>query len=250
MNSTKIKKYLDIQKHIIKVKKDAELDIDLTQYKKIEEMIIDIENQKYSVIQIPGFFEVIFPDEMDSLTFTFTYKVYINISNINERTSQNLKVSFKAGEILLYVEVIDTETDMRLIESMFEGSVKYLTKDIYKRIVSTFDQMQKINDIQFAHIELLYSQLYAVPINGEFIPLRLTGKEYKPEYLINTKNSSHLLNGISGISYGFTNDFLISDMTKKKKKAKSDMEHILSNTYNQLQSKTNLGKAPEPFNKD
>jgi len=246
-NTQKIKKFLDIDKHTIKTKENAGISINLNDFKELEETIIEIDGKKVNTLVLPGFFEVTFPDKMDSITFTFPYNININISEIQERTSQIINVSFKPGEVIAFVEVINTNTDMRLLESMFEGSIKYLNKDIYKRITSTFDQMQKINDVQLAHIELIYSQLYMIPMNGEYLPLRLTGKEYKPEYLINTKNSSQLLNNMAGMSYGFTNDFLTAEMTKKKRKAKSDMEHIMSNTYNQLQSKISLGEAPKPF---
>jgi hypothetical protein len=252
-----INKYLDIKKNEVLAKVPCEIIINVEEYKNIEEELASFaeegETQKTIskdeeelkeelVITVPGFFEIIFPDEMDSIKFSLPYKVQLFKTNILKQSSKLIHLNFEPGDRIFQASFKNPQSDIRVLNTLMENGVKYLNNDIYQTIIAIYNQFKTMSSIPFSHIELMVSQLFSTSVNGEMVPLRLTGKEYKKEYAIGTKKSAHQFGSTTGFSYGYTNDYLLNDLSKSKRKENTYFENIISGDYEKLNDTNKEGR--------
>lgn len=248
-----INKYLDIKKNEVLAKVPCEIIINIEEYKAINEELASIaqedsdpnsrlekgekgkqDTQDELVITVPGFFEIQFPEEMDSIKFSLPYPVQIFKNNVLEQTSKVIHLSFDVGDRIFQASFKSPQSDIRVLNTLLENGIKYLNDDIYQTVIGIYNQFRTMSPIPFMHIELMVSQLYSTEVNGEMVPLRLSTKDYKKEYAIGTKKASHYYGSTMGFSYGYTNDFMLNDLAKTKRKENTYFENIISGDYDKL----------------
>jgi len=250
-----INKYLDVKKNEVLAKVPCEIIINIEEYKAITEELaraaqednpkakgakgakdstVQDDVQDELVITVPGFFEIQFPDDMDSIKFSLPYNVQLFKTNILTQTSKIVHLSFDVGDRIFQASFKSPQSDIRVLNTLLENGVKYLNDDVYQTVIGVYNQFKNMSPIPFMHIELMISQLYSTEVNGEMVPLRLSTKDYKKEYAIGTKKASHFYGSTTGFSYGYTNDFMLNDLAKTKRKKNTYFENIISGDYDKL----------------
>ncbi len=235
MSKIKLKKYLDTQRHHVYAKTETKIKLDLTEYRDIDSDygedvgIEDIE----TVYKIPGFFTLEFPKENDSLDFFFPYSVYLNKADVQIENTKMIEIDFQPGELIFYANYKDSDTNIRVLKSLFENGAKYLGNKPDKLLTAIWQQMLSSQNVPWHHLEIIISQLYGVYDKRakEYIPLRLTNEVYSKKYIMNIKESAHNLNPLLGFSYGYSKDALRTAVSKKKKQKNSFYEDIISGKF-------------------
>jgi len=250
-----INKYLNIKKNEVIAKVNCEIILNVEEYKAINEELAALaeqdtpeeksktqidanhdeeDSQNELVIVVPGFFEIQFPDDMDSIKFSLPYDVQLFKNNILSQTSKVIHLSYAPGDRIFQASFFSPQSDIRVLDTLLENGVKYLNDDIYQTVLGVYKQFESMSPIPFMHIELMVSQLFSDSVNGEMVPLRLTNKDYKKEYAIGTKKASHHYGSTTGFSYGYTNDYMLNDLAKGKRKENTYFENIISGDYEKL----------------
>jgi len=243
--TSKIDKYLKVEKHRAVAKEDCFIKIIKEDYKNLLETIIDEgsedelekginikNNQNEIVVNIPGYFELIFPSEMDSLKFTFPYEVQL-IKHSVEETSEYILFKYTKDDTIFRANFKKVQTNISILDSLFENRIKYISDDIYELIINIYRQLSGVSNIDLVNIELIMSQLFAD--KNEL--LRFTNKEYSKKYVMNTQQSSHDFSNLLGFSYGYVNNYLTKKLSSNKTLENSYLEDIISNNYTKLENK-------------
>ena len=245
-NKVKIKKYFDIVDSEVKALVDCQIVLDLTEYKAISEDYGDNVgiSETESVFEVPGFFRVEFIEEEDSLDFFFPYKVYLNKTESSEVTSKQVKIMYSAGDTVFYAKYKTSDTDVRVLDSLFENGAKYLANKPDKLVTAIWQQLVPSSNVPMHHIELIVSQLYGEYSDkkGYYLPLRLTDKAYSKDFVLNTKQSSHMMHNTLGFLYGHSNDALRTSISKRNKKENNFFENIIGGEYEKLIEDSNKTK--------
>lgn len=237
-SAIKIKKYLEVEKNKITAKTPARITLNLDEYRDFNENygeeigIADIEN----VLEVPGFFTIEFPDEGDSIDFFLPYNIYINKTDQFEQTKEQIIINFKKDEMIFYANFKEEETNIRILKSLFENGVKYLGDKPDKLITAIWQQMLPNTNVPIWHIEVIVSQLYGTydSKTKEILPLRLLDVPYSKKYILNLKQSAHMMNQTLPIMYGYSRDALRTMVTKKVRGKNSFFENIVSGNYDEL----------------
>jgi len=219
LSKTKFEKYLYIKDNIVYTKVPAKINLDLTEYKTINEDVeFNLETEAETgiadlgnIYEIPGFFTLEFPDYEDSIQFYFPYVVYIFQTDDSEIDSKKIEINYEENSPVFYAKFKKEETDIRILDKMFENGVKYLSNNIPFLVINIWKQFKPTMNLPFHHIELILSQLYAVRQGNRWIPVRLSPEQkYCKECAINTKQSAHYFNKTLGFLYGYSNDALLN----------------------------------------
>jgi hypothetical protein len=242
MSKAKVNKYLDIQKNRVYAKVPAQIIIDLSEYKDPEENYaesvgLDEEESIDSVIRVPGFFTIEFPDAGDTINFFFPYSMYIIKPDNFTQNKDILTMKYEPSDMIYYGNFKNTDANVPALSSLFQNGSKFLGNKPDMLISSLWQQLLKVNNVSVHHLEVLVSQLY-VDFNKsskKLIPLRLTGKEYSKQYIRNLKESSHELSNISGFMYGYSNDAIRTSVSKKKFGENSFFEDVAGSNYDALE---------------
>jgi len=239
-------KYLEIEKNKVKATEYCELSINLEEFTKVKEEMLsndstveltEINSKNSLVITVPGFIELVFPNKMDSIKLTLPYEIQVFKNDILISNSKELKLAFHQGDTIFQAQFKSFQTNILTLGSLFENRFKYISDDIYQLTVGIYNQLKGISGAHFINIELILSQLFGTELNGRFVPLRLTGKEYSKEYALNTKQSAHNFGNSIGFSYGYSNDYLLNKMSNTTKKENSYFEDIIAGNYSKLKDK-------------
>jgi len=199
LKKEKFEKYLKIENNTVYTKVPAVIRFDLTEYKNINEEF-DIEdtseNNEDSTIdnnyEIPGFFTLEFPEEGDSIQFYFPYNIFIISNDQTEESSKELTFKFNEDDPIFFVNFKKEETNIKVLQSLFENGVKYLSNDLSLLIYNIWKQLNATLNIPWQHIELIVTQLYGVYEDNQWIPVRLSkNATYSRETAMNTKQSAH-----------------------------------------------------------
>jgi len=235
-------KYLDISKNEIKAKKECMIIINLDEYKNVsEEIVEDSENNiNELVLNIHGFFEIVFPNDLNSIQFTLPYNVNLYKHNvINGKNSKELIFKFNPGDTIFTAHFKNKNTNIDVLSSLFQNRIKYISEDIYELVLNIYNQLSGVTNIDIFNIETILTQMFADTQNGKLVPLRLTNKKYSKKYAIDFTKSSHNFSNIMGFSYGYTNKYLMTKLTDKNKKLDdSYLENIITNKYSKIENKT------------
>jgi hypothetical protein len=237
-------KLLDITKNEVKAKKLCNIIINLEEYKNVSEEIVENEasDENELVLVIHGFFDIIFPEEMDSVSFSLPYAVNLYKHNIKSSSSKELVLEFEPGDTIFTAHFKNKNTNIDVLSALFQNRVKYISDDIYELIINIYTQLSGVTNIDFFNIETIVSQMFAEEINSKLVPLRLTNKKYSKNYAIDFTKSSHNFSNILGFSYGYTNNYLlnkVTDVHDKKKLDNSYLEDIITNKYTNIKNKEN-----------
>jgi len=226
---SKYSKYLEISKNEIKVKKECYVEIDLNEYKDINEEILN----DNLVLNIQGFFEIIFPEDLNSIRFTLPY--HVNLFKHDVRMDKKvMTLSFKPGDTLCKAFFKNKNTSIELLSSLLQNRIKYISDDISELVINIYSQLSGITNIDLFNIEIILSKMFATVESGKLIPLRLTNKNYSKQYAIDFTKASHGYNNILGFSYGYTNKYLMEKVTKSNKIDNSYIENIITNKYSKI----------------
>jgi len=235
-------KYLDISKNEIKAKYKCMIIINLEEYKNVSEEIIEEENGNELILNIHGFFEIFFPDELDSIQFTLPYNVNLYKQNVRVgKNSKELIFEFDPGDTIFTAHFKNKNTNIDVLSALMQNRIKYISDDIYELLISVYTQLSGVTNIDFFNIELILSQVFADKIGDKLVPLRLTNKKYSKKYAIDFQKASHNFSNIMGFSYGYVNNYLLNKIPKKKKLDNSYLENIITNKYTKIEN-TNQDK--------
>jgi len=216
LDKSKFEKYLYIKDNVVYTKKPAQIIFDLTEYKNIsEEFDSDegIEEVSTGVYEIPGYFELLFPNDNDSIKFFFPYNVYLIETEDNIITSTRMEINYEEDSPVFYAKFKKEETNIKILDKLFENGIKYLSNDLNLLVNSIWKQILPTMNLPYHNIETLLTNLFIKYENNQYKPVRLTrSQEYKKEYAVNTKKSAHLLNDTLGFLYGYSNDALLTNV--------------------------------------
>lgn len=236
----KINKYLTIDEDgsTVITKVNCTIEINLEEYKNISEdygEAVGVEELN-SVFKIPGFFRIYFNDDMDTLDFFFPYSVYLNKTEDNKVNSKLIKIEYEPGDTVFYAKYKEMNTNIKVLDSLFENGAKYLASKPEQLVMSIWNQLLPTSNIPMHHIELMVSQLYGSydKTTGEFKPTRLTDDKYSKENMMNTKVATQNTYNSLGFLYGYTNDALRTSMVKKKNKENSFFEDLIGGNYDKM----------------
>jgi len=234
-------KYLDISKNEIKAKKECIIIINLDEYKNVSEEIIkeDSSDGGELVLNIHGFFEIVFPNDLNSIQFTLPYNVNLYKHNVvNGKNSKELIFRFMPGDTIFTAHFKNKNTNIDVLSALFQNRIKYISEDIYELVLNVYNQLSGVTNIDIFNIETIITQMFADTQNGKLVPLRLTNKKYSKKYAIDFTKSSHNFSNIMGFSYGYTNKYLMTKLTDKNKKLdNSYLENIITNKYSKIENK-------------
>jgi len=243
LKKEKFDKYLKIENGIVYTKVKARIYFDLTEYKNINEEF-DLEEKGEEVgidlvgnntYEVPGFFTLEFPEEMDSIQFYFPYNVFVFIPEDSEESSKEIILNYEEGDAVFYAKFKKEETNIKILDKLFENGIKYLSNRMDLLVYNIWKQIAATLNVPWHHIEMILTQLYAVKENGKWIPVRLSKEQrYCKECALNTKQSAHKLNDLLGFFYGYSNDALMAAITKQNLNTENNsfIEKIIKGDYN------------------
>ncbi len=242
MSKATVNKYLSVEESKVYAKVPCRVILNLDEYKNIEEDyaekigIEDIDN----VYKVPGFFTLEFPEKNDTIDFFFPYSVYLNKTENSSMDKAKIEINFEADDLIFYGNFKSTDADIGMLSSTFQNGAKYLGNNPDKLISSLWQQLVLVSNVSIQHLEILVSQLYGDYDKSRkmIVPLRLTGKTYSKKYILNTKESSHMLNNALGFTYGYSKDYLRTSVSKKKSQKNSFFEDIMGSNYDSLVEKS------------
>ena len=193
-----MKKYLKITKNEVHTKYRAIVRLPLDEYKVNDNEMLNKEDFEMiagdqSSYNIPGTFEIEFPEEGISLNIFLPYNVNIMKTEDSTITSKEMVFNYEEGDLIFNSFVKKIETNIEILNSMFENRVRYLRGYISEQHEAIWSQMATISSVKAIHIANVISMLYAKKEKNELKFIRHTEyQNYKKEYAINTKESSHI----------------------------------------------------------
>ena len=240
LKKEKFDKYLELKDGIVYTKKPARIYFNLEEYNNINEEFdledkgdsVGLEQVGNNILEIPGFFTIEFTEDMDSIQFYFPYNVYVFIPEDSEESSKEITLNYEEGEAIFYAKYKKEETNIKILDKLFENGVKYLSNRMDLLIYNIWKQINATLNVPWNQLEMIVSQLYAVKKNGKWIPARLSDDQrYCKECSLNTKQSAHKLNDLLGFFYGYSNDALMTAVTNNPTETKSDKESMKSKSF-------------------
>ena len=217
-------KYLKITKNEVHTKYRAIVRLPLDEYKVNDNEMLNKEDFEMiagdqSSYNIPGTFEIEFPEEGISLNIFLPYNVNIMKTEDSTITSKEMVFNYEEGDLIFNAFVKKIETNIEILNSMFENRVRYLRGYISEQHEAIWSQMATTSSVKAIHIANVLSLLYAKKEKNELKFIRHTEyQNYKKEYAINTKESSHIFNtGVQSSNYGYVGDALFASIFKDRK---------------------------------
>lgn len=234
----KLKKYFEIKDSEVRALIACRVILDLTEYKHISENYGDAVGieETDSVYKIPGFFKILIPSQEDSIDFFFPYSIFLNKTETNEINSKKIEIIYEKGDVIFYAKYKESNTDVKVLNSLFENGAKYLASKPDKLVTSIWQQLLPSSNVPLHHLELIVSQLYGAYNEkaGIYEPLRLTDNIYSKDFVLNTKQASHMLNNTMGFLYGHSSDALRTSVSRRKDTPNNFFENVISGDYDKL----------------
>jgi len=217
----KINKYLKVSANEIYAKVYTVIHLNINDYKTLKDDFIESESDSpddeesleapdflkdqdiSKIITIPGTFKIDFPDDNDSIDLYFPYSINILKNRIQKETSSELILEFEKGELISFGYTKKTETDIQLLSSIMENSIKFLKGKIDRQVYAAWNQIHQGKPFSLHHLEVLLSQQYIAydEESQQYKPIRLLDKEYSAQYAVNSKESTHKLGEFSSFTY-------------------------------------------------
>jgi hypothetical protein len=236
LQKSKFDKYLYIENNVVYAKEKCEIYLDLSEYKEINEEFdlgendIGINEVNTGLYEIPGYFNIEFKDSVDLIKFFFPYNVFIFEGSDPEITSKYMKFIYEPDEKVFTAKFKKEETNIKILDKLFENGIKYLSNDMGLLIYNIWKQVLPTMNVPWHHFEVIVSQLYGKQENGIWKPVRLIkDQEYSEQTVLNTKKSAHYFGTTTGFLYGYSNDALLHSITTEKDPNKEEtfMEKLI-----------------------
>lgn len=251
-NKKNILKYLDVTKNEVTTKEKAIVRLSLEMYKISDNDLLDQEDFELlagesSSFSVPGTFEIEFPEKGETLNIFLPYNVNLIKTEDFVSNSKELVIMYEPGDVIFNAYIKKVETNIDILNSLFENRVKYLRGHLAKQLEAIWGQIIPTTNYRSHHLQLIMSLLYARRVNGENLLIRHTPlQDYSKADAINTKESSHLFNlGAQSFNYGYTNDALISSVIKdRRNKITFDESH--PDSLNSILTQNDIQKIEAP----
>lgn len=229
-------KYLNIKENEIYTKFPCVIRLYMEEYKVSDNDLLDEEDFQLlageeSSFKIPGTLEIEYPEQGESINIFLPYSINLIKPEDFSVTSKEMIFNFEEGDLIINAFNRVVETNIETLNNLFENRVKYLRGYIAEQLEAIWSQLESTTNYRAHHIGLVLSLLYAKMNKDEHgnnigpILVRHTPEqEYKKEYAINTKDSSHFFNfGAQAINYGYTNDAIWQSINKNRYKNASGL---------------------------
>lgn len=235
-DKTTLLKYLNIKENEIYTKFPCVIRLSMEEYKVSDNDLLDEEDFQLlageeSSFKIPGTLEIEYPEQGESINIFLPYSINLIKPEDFSVTSKEMIFNFEEGDLIINAFNRVVETNIETLNNLFENRVKYLRGYISEQLEAIWSQLESTTNYRAHHIGLVLSLLYAKMNKDEHgnnigpILVRHTPEqEYKKEYAINTKDSSHFFNfGAQAINYGYTNDAIWQSINKNRYKNASGL---------------------------
>jgi hypothetical protein len=233
----KYNKYFKIEEHKIYTTVKCIVYIDLNEYKISDEDIeTDEDNDFEDSMNIPGIFTVNIPEENDTVDFYFDFNINLIYPSAHSKEKNIVKLEYEAGDLLVYAETKSVDTNIEIIAALFDNRVKYIRGDVQTIIKSIYKQMSGTVKMKMHHISTILTTLYGEDTEDGFKPIRLTKKQdYNKSNALSTKESAHKLGVATGFNYGYNQEAINNNITRKYDPPKSDMDNIIDGDYDKIE---------------
>lgn len=240
-------KFLNITKNEVHTKYKAIIRLSTDEYKVQDNDLLDEEEFELmtgetSSFSVPGTFEIEFPELGTTVNIFLPFLVNLVKPEEFKISSKELVFFYDEGDLLFNCFVKKLETNITIVDNMFENRVKYLRGHIEEQLHAIWSQLKNTTNYRMCHLSLIMSLLYAkveTTSNGkeELLIRHTKDQEYKKEYAINTKESSHLFNlGAQSFNYGYTNDALIQSVFKNRYTSLSKFDDLYPEEFKDFQT--------------
>lgn len=221
-------KYLNIKENEIYTKFPCVIKLSLDEYKVADNDLLDEEDFQLiageeSSFKIPGTLEIEFPEQGETVNLFLPYPVNLIKPEEFSVTSKEMIFHFEENDLILNAFNRVVETNIETLSNLFENRVKYLRGYMAEQLEAIWSQLESTTNYRAHHLMLILSLLYAkMDKNGSEntgpILIRHTPEqEYKKEYAINTKDSSHFFSmGAQATNFGYTNDAVWQSINKNR----------------------------------
>lgn len=256
-------KYLDVKQNEIITKFPCIIRIPADEYKYSDNDLLDedefqMQAGEESSFKIPGVFEIEFPEQGETINIFLPYPVNIIKPEEFEANSKGMVFSYEAGDMILNAFNKVVETNIETLGNLFENRVKYLRGFLAEQLEAIWSQLESTTNYRSHHLMLILSLLYAkMGPDGPILIRHTPEQEYKKEYAINTKESSHFFSlGAQSFNYGYTNDAIWESLNKNRYQnltfnqvhpeeldTSYTKAHAQALTYNLAKAKENIAHA-------
>ena len=222
-------KYLNIKENEIYAKFPCRIRLSMDEYKVSDNDLLDEEDFQLvageeSSFKIPGTLEIEFPEQGETVNLFLPYPVNLIKPEEFSVTSKEMIFEFEEGDLILNAFNKVIETNIETLANLFENRVKYLRGYPAEQLEAIWAQLESTTNYRAHHLMLIMSLLYAKmdkDANGNNLGpvlIRHTPEQdYKKEYAINTKDSSHFFSmGAQATNFGYTNDAVWQSINKNR----------------------------------
>lgn len=222
-------KYLNIKENEIYAKFPCRIRLSMDEYKVSDNDLLDEEDFQLvageeSSFKIPGTLEIEFPEQGETVNLFLPYPVNLIKPEEFSVTSKEMIFEFEEGDLILNAFNKVIETNIETLANLFENRVKYLRGYPAEQLEAIWAQLESTTNYRAHHLMLIMSLMYAKmdkDANGNNLGpvlIRHTPEQdYKKEYAINTKDSSHFFSmGAQATNFGYTNDAVWQSINKNR----------------------------------
>lgn len=222
-------KYLDIKENEIYAKFPCRIRLSMDEYKVSDNDLLDEEDFQLvageeSSFKVPGTLEIEFPEQGETVNLFLPYPVNLIKPEEFSVTSKEMIFEFEEGDLILNAFNKVIETNIETLANLFENRVKYLRGYLAEQLEAIWAQLESTTNYRAHHLMLIMSLLYAKMDKDENgnnlgpVLIRHTPEQdYKKEYAINTKDSSHFFSmGAQATNFGYTNDAVWQSINKNR----------------------------------
>ena len=222
-------KYLTITETEIHTKFPCVIRLSLEEYKVSDNDLLDEEDFQLiageeSSFKIPGTLEIEFPEQGESINLFLPYSINLIKPEDFSVTSKEMVFNFEEGDLILNAFNRVVETNIETLSNLFENRVKYLRGYIPEQLEAIWSQLESTVNYRSHHLMLILSLLYAKmgknedgKNTGPVLVRHTPEQEYKKEYAIGSKDSSHFFSiGAQSFNYGYTTDAIWASINKNR----------------------------------
>ena len=150
-------KYLTITKNEVHTKFRAIVRLPLDEYKVNDNEMLNKEDFEMiagdqSSYSVPGTFEIEFPEEGISLNIFLPYNINIMKTEDSTINSKEMVFNYEEGDLIFNAFVKKIETNIEILNSMFENRVRYLRGYISEQHEAIWSQMASTSNVKAIHI--------------------------------------------------------------------------------------------------
>ena len=262
-DKTTLLKYLDIKENEIYTKFPCVIRLSMEEYKVADNDLLDEEDFQLvageeSSFKIPGTLEIEFPEQGETINLFLPYPINLIKPEDFSVTSKEMIFNFEEGDLIINAFNKVVETNIETLSNLFENRVKYINGFMAEQVEAIWSQLESTTNYRAHHLMLIMSLLYAKMEKDENgnnlgpVLIRHTPEqEYKKEYAISTKDSSHFFSkGAQSTNFGYTNDAIWQSINKDRYgSAKLEKSPGLSNSMSETKFDPNeIEKSNHPEN--